>query len=177
MNRSDKAAAIVALNKAWKPVTNAILVDFSGLSVLQVNDLRRKVRAASSSYIVVKNRMARRAIEGTALAGLASYFEGPSGVAFNDNEPVTLAKALADFAKDHPALTLKVGVIDGKDVIGPEDLAALAKLPTLPELQAQLLSVIQAPATRLVRLLATPGTQLAQVIKARQEKIAESTQT
>ena len=176
MNRSDKATAIAVLNECWKPVTNAVLVDFTGLTVLQFNTLRRSIATVSSSCRVVKNRVALRAIEGTALAGLEPYFQGPTAAAYNDNDPVALAKALLDFAKDNPSLKVKAGVIDGEGVLEPAALAVLAKLPALPELRAQLLRVVQAPATRLVRLLAAPATQLAQVIKARADKLSESEQ-
>ncbi len=176
MKRSDKAAQITALNERWQPVKNAILVGFSGLTVMQVNELRRKVRDASSSYLVVKNRLAVRAVEGTPLERLARHFEGPTAVAFNDNEPVGLAKLLSEFAKDNPALTFKVGLIEGKDVLDVDGLKALASLPGLLELRARLLSVIQTPATQLVRLLSTPATQLARVLEARREKLSESAQ-
>ncbi|MFQ5720511.1 MAG: 50S ribosomal protein L10 [Acidobacteriota bacterium] len=174
MNRSDKVAAVAELNERWKPVKNAILVGFSGLAVEQANDLRRQIRTAESSYLVVQNRLAIRAAAGTPLEALIAGFAGPTAVAFNDNEPVGMAKVLADFSKENPALTLKAGVIDSHVVIDAEGLTALAKLPGLPELRAQMLRAIQGPATQLARLLATPATQLARVLQARQDKLAEN---
>ena len=174
MIRADKEAQISQLNERWQPVKNAILVGFTGLTVQQVNELRRKVRDADSSYLVVKNRLASRAAMGTALEPLADGFVGPTAVAYNDNDPVALAKLLSDFAKDNPEITLRAGVIEGSEVLDEGGLKTLAKLPGLPELRAQLLSVMQAPATRLVRLIGTPGTQLAQVIGARKKNLEES---
>jgi large subunit ribosomal protein L10 len=174
VNRTEKAAEIDALRQEFRQARNAFLVGFSGLTVPQVNDLRRKVRESSGSYRVVKNRLALRALEGTLLEPVAGRFQGPTGVAYNEGDPVALAKALSGFAKDNPGLSLRVAVVEGQQVVEDKGLQALAKLPSLPELQAQLLSLVQAPATKLVRLLSTPGTQTAQVLKARQEELAKS---
>jgi large subunit ribosomal protein L10 len=174
VNRTEKAAEIDALQQEFRQARNAFLVGFSGLTVPQVNDLRRKVRESSGSYRVVKNRLALRALQGTLLEPVADRFQGPTAVAYSDGDPVALAKALSGFAKDHPALTLRVAVLEGQQVVDDEGLAALAKLPTLPELRAQLLSLVSTPATQLVRLLSTPATQVARVLKARQEELAEA---
>ena len=174
MNRQEKAAQVASLTELWQPARNAILVGFSGLSVTQVNELRRKIRDASSHYLVVKNRLARRAVEGTLLAPLASQFEGPTAVAFNDKDPVELAKLLAEFAKNNPALTLRAGVVEGKEVLQEKDLKALARLPGLQDLRAHLLRVVQEQAARLVRLLHGPAVQIARVLEARREKLSES---
>lgn len=176
MNRAEKSSQIAVLKEGFKSANNAFLVGFSGLSVKQVTDLRGQIRAASSSYLVVKNRLAILAVEGTPMEPLASRFVGPTAVAYNDNDPVGLAKILAGFAKENEALTLRVAVIEGKTVIEDEEVQELSKLPSLPELQAQLLSVLLAPATQLARLLNTPGKQLAQVIQARKDNLSESGQ-
>ena len=175
MNRTEKAAEIDALQRTFQQARNAFLVGFSGLTVDQVNELRRKIRETSSSYRVVKNRLALRAVEGTALEPLAGQFQGPTAVACNDGDPGVLAKALAEFAKNHPALSLRVAVIEGKEVLDEAALEALARMPALPQLRAQLLGVLQAPAAKLVRLLSTPGTQLARALDARQRQLTEST--
>ena len=174
MNRSEKAAEIEYLQGAFKVAQNAFLVSFAGLSVSQMTELRQKLRETNSSYRVVKYRLARRAIEGSALELLSTEFKNSTAVAYNDNDPVALAKALSDFAKDNAALDIRVGVIDGKDVLDHDAIQALAKLPGLPELRAQLLSLLNTPATSLVRLLGTPGTELARVIYARRESLSEN---
>ncbi len=108
---------------------------------------------------------------GTALEKLVAAFEGTTGVAYAGDDPVALAKVLVDFSKDHPALKLKGGIVSGSQVLDADGVKALSSLPSLPELRARLLGVLQAPAGKLVRLLSTPGTQLAQVLKAHQDKL------
>ena len=147
---------------------------FSGLNVAQANELRRKVRESDSSYLVVKNRLASRAVKGTVLEPLADLFQGPTAVAYNEHDALALTKLLSEYAKANPELTLRAGVIEGAELLDEEGLNILAKLPGLQELRAQLLSLFQAPATGLVRLLATPGTQLVQVIEARKKNLEEA---
>ena len=173
MNREEKATEVAYLQEQFKSASNAFLVGFSGLSVEQADTLRRKVRETSSSFRVVKNRLAKRALSGSPMESLADGFTTSTAVAYNDNDPVVLAKALADFAKDNPALVVRSGIIDGKDVLDAEGFEKLSKLPSMPEMRAQLLSLISTPATQLVRLLGTPGTELARVLDARQSKLAE----
>ena len=132
------------------------------------------VPTIAPTCVTDERALALRALEGTLLEPVSNRFQGPTAVAYNDGDPVALAKALSGFAKDHPALSLRVAVLEGQQVVEDEGLVALAKLPSLPELRAQLLSLIQSPASQLVRLLSTPGTQTAQVLKARQEKLAEA---
>ena len=103
---------------------------------------------------------------------LAKQFEGPCAVATHDSDPVALAKTLADFAKSNPELALVAGLVDARDLLEQADVKRLSALPGLPGLRAQLLALIQTPATTLVRLLGTPGTQLARVVDARREKQA-----
>lgn len=174
MNRGEKVTEVEYLQGQFKGAQNAFLVDFTGLTVLQVNELRRKVRATSSSYRVVKNRLARHALPGTPLAALQDEFRDATAVAYNDNDPVALAKVLAEFAKDHPALTVRAGLMEGKDILDKEGAAALATLPGMQELRGQLANLLATPATQLVRLLSTPGSRLARVIDARGSKISES---
>lgn len=174
MNRGEKIAEVEYLQGQFKGAQNAFLVGFSSLTVLEINELRRQVRATSSSYRVVKNRLARHALEGTPLAPLKDEFRHSTAVAYNDNDPAALAKVLADFSKDHPALEVRVGLIEGKNILDKAGVVALAKLPSLQELRGQLAVLLATPATQLVRLLSTPGTQLARVIDAHGSKISES---
>jgi large subunit ribosomal protein L10 len=94
-------------------------------------------------------------------------------VAYSKNDPVALAKVLVDFAKDHPQLKVKAGVVSGSQMIDAEGVKALSTMPSLPELRSKLLGLLQAPASQLVRLLNTPASQLARVLKAHQEKAEE----
>ncbi|HVO13290.1 MAG TPA: 50S ribosomal protein L10 [Vicinamibacteria bacterium] len=170
MNRTEKQQLIDELHKEFQASPHAVLVDFKGLDVPSVTEFRRKVKAAGSRYRVVKNSLALRAAKGTALEKLSDRFLGTTGIAYTGDDPVALAKALVDFAKDHPALEMKVGVVSGSQVLDVAAVKSLSTMPGLPELRARLLGLLQAPASRLVRLLATPATQLAQVMKAHQEK-------
>ena len=174
MNRDEKATEIDYLKDQFKNATNAFLVGFSGLTVGQADELRRKVRESSSTYRVVKNRLAKRALAGSPLEALAGDFTLSTAVAYNDNDPVALAKALAEFAKDNPALIVRGGIIDGKDVLDAGAVEALSKLPGMQELRGQLLNLISTPATQLVRLLGTPGVELARVLDARRGKLEEA---
>jgi large subunit ribosomal protein L10 len=170
MNRTEKQELIEELHKEFAASPHLVLVDFRGLDVPSVTEFRRKVKASGSCYRVVKNSLALRAAKGTALEKLEDRFEGTTGVAYNGTDPVALAKVLTDFAKDHPQLAVKAGVVAGDQVLDAAGVRTLSTMPGLAELRAQLLGLLQAPAGRLVRLLATPATQLARVMKAHQEK-------
>jgi len=171
MNRTEKQALIDDLHQEFGQSPHAILVDFRGLSVPAVTEFRRKVRQSGSRYRVVKNSLALRALKNTPLEPLGGKFENTTGVAYTGNDPVALARTLVDFAKDHPQLVVKAGVVSGSQVLDAEGVKALSTMPSLPELRARFLGLLQAPATRLVRLLNAPGTQLVRVFKAREEKL------
>jgi large subunit ribosomal protein L10 len=173
MNRTEKEQLVAELHQEFAAAPHVVLVDFRGLSVPAATEFRRKIKAAGSRYRVVKNRLALRAAEGTPLEKLVAQFEGTTGIAWTGEDPVVLAKALVDFAKEHPALALKAGVVAGEQVLDAEGVKTLSTMPSLPELRSSLLGLLQAPATKLVRLLATPATQMAQVLKAHQDKIEE----
>ena len=173
MNRTEKQELVEKLHAEFEAAPHVVLVDFRGLSVPAATEFRRKVKAAGSQYRVVKNRLALRAAKGTALEKLDSEFEGTTGIAWTADDPVALAKALVAFSKENPALALKAGVVAGEQVLDADGVKALSLMPSLPELQASFLGLLQAPATKLVRLLSTPGTQMAQVLKAHQEKTEE----
>ncbi|HEX6738613.1 MAG TPA: 50S ribosomal protein L10 [Vicinamibacteria bacterium] len=170
MNRTEKQALIDDLHQEFGRSPHAILVDFRGLSVPAVTEFRRKVRGAGSRYRVVKNTLALRAIKDTPLEKLGPKFDNTTGVAYTGSDPVALAKVLVDFAKDHPQLVVKGAVVAGAQMLDASGVKALSTMPSLPELRAKLLGLLQAPASQLVRLLNTPASQLARVLKAHQEK-------
>lgn len=172
MNRGEKQTLIEELHTEFGKSPHAILVDFRGLTVPAVTEFRRKVRQAGSRYRVVKNSLALRAIQKTPLEGLAPKFDNTTGVAYTGGDPVTLAKVLVDFAKDHPQLVVKGAVVSGSQLLEPEGVKALSAMPSLNELRGRLLGLLQAPAARLVRVLNAPATQLSRVLKAQQEKQA-----
>jgi len=172
MNRTEKQTLIDNLHDEFGRSPHAILVDFRGLSVPAVTEFRRKVRQAGSRYRVVKNSLALRALKNTPLEPLAAKFENATGVAYTGADPVAMAKALMDFAKDHPNLVVKAGLVSGSQMLDADGVKALSSMPSLPELRAKLLGLLNAPASQLVRLLSTPAGQLARVLKAHQDKEA-----
>ena len=171
MNRTEKQQLIDELHKELASSPHAVLVDFKGLNVPAATEFRKRMRASGSRYRVVKNSLALRAVKGTALEQLESKFEGTTGIAYTGDDPVALARVLMDFAKDHPALSVKAGVVSGSQVLDAAGVKTLSMMPALPEMRARLLGLLQAPAVQLVRLLGTPGNQLARVMRAHQEKL------
>jgi len=129
------------------------LLEFRGISVPQVTDLRDRVREAGGEYLVVKNRLALRAVGGRALEALKEHFQGPTAAAWSQDDPVALAKALTEFAKEAPVIEFKAGLVDGA-VISADQVKEIAALPTRDELISKLVFLLQSPITRLVRTLA-----------------------
>jgi len=171
MNRSEKQQLIDELHAELAKSPNAVLLDFKGLSVPAATEFRRKLRASGSRYRVVKNSLALRAAKGTPLERLEAKLEGTTGIAYTGDDPVALAKVLVDFAKEHPALSVKAGVVAGSQLLDAEGVKALSTMPGLPELRAKLLGLLQAPTTQLVRLLGAPATQTVRVLQAHQDKL------
>ena len=170
MNRAEKDQLIAEAAKTFEAAQSIYLVNLAGLTVPQVTDLRRRIKAAKGSCRVVKNRLAIRGAKGTAAEPLAPHFKGPVGIVAHNTEPVTLAKVLSDFAKDHPTFGIGPAVVS-RAFMAHEDVKTLATLPSLPELRATLLGLFLAPATRLVRVLATPGQQVARAVEERRKQL------
>ncbi len=163
MNRTEKSQAVEALETDLAGTRNAILVGFAGLKVTEVTELRRQIRATKSKYRVVKNTLALRATKGTPLEAVSRHFSGPTGVAYNADNPVGLAKVLTAFAKTNPNLVFKGAVVEGLPVEAKE-IQAIAELPSREELIGKLLFVLQSPARRLVTVLSGPVRNLAGVV-------------
>jgi large subunit ribosomal protein L10 len=164
VNRSEKAELIASLNKNFQAVNLLVVTRQSGLTVAEVSDLRRKVRAAGASYRVSKNRLTRLALEGTAFKEIGSLLTGPTAIA-SSQDPVAAAKAVATFAKDNEKLTIVGGSLDGQ-MLDAEGVKQLASLPSLDELRAKLLALLQTPATRIAGVVQAPAGQLARVFGA-----------
>ncbi len=173
MDRTQKEAVVAELHEEFGRAGHAIVVDYRGLSVNDATEFRSQMRKAGCTYRVVKNSLALRALQGTAFEKLGDHFDDMTGVAYGGEDPAALAKALVGFAKTHPAIKVKGGLVEGEDVLDADGVKALSTLPSLPELRSMLLGVLQAPSAKLVRLLGTPATQLAQVLGQRQEKLGE----
>ena len=171
MNRTEKQQLIDELHSEFEQAPHAVILDFRGLGVNAATEFRRKVRASGSSYRVVKNSLALRAVKDTPFEKLGQHFDGTTGIAYTGQDPVGLAKLLVDFIKDNPQVKLKGGLVSGNQVLDAEGVKTLSTMPSLPELRAKLLGLMNAPAAKLVRLLATPATQMALVLKAHQDKL------
>lgn len=171
VTRADKQAELESLEGVFKGADAAILIDYKGINVPQVTDLRRELRKASSSYRVVKNTLAKRALKGTTFETLSAHFEGTTAVAYTATDPVALAKTLTAFMKNAPSLQIKAAVVQGQ-AIKPGQVTELANMPGKPELYAKLLFLLNAPATNLVRVLSAVPRDFVSVLAQAEKKRA-----
>ena len=170
MDKGEKATLVESLKKVFAETSVVVVTHYSGLTVKEISDLRRRIRAVGGSYQVAKNRLAKIALEGTQYAPIAKLFTGPTAFA-TSGDPVAAAKAAVDYAKTNQKLVILGGAM-GSTVLDQAGVKALAELPSLDELRGKIVGLIQAPASKIARLMSAPGAQLARVIQAYASKDA-----
>jgi large subunit ribosomal protein L10 len=164
MDRSQKAESVASLNAVFNEVSVVVVTRNLGLSVGQSTALRGKMRDAGASYKVAKNRLAKLAIKDTQYEGLGDYLTGPTALAWS-TDPVAAAKAAVDFAKTNDKLEI-VGGAMGSTVLDAAGVKALASMPSLDELRAKIVGLVNAPATKVATLVNAPASKLARVFGA-----------
>jgi large subunit ribosomal protein L10 len=164
MDRSQKAESVAQLNAVFNEVGVVVVTRNLGLSVKQSTDLRTKMREAGASYKVAKNRLAKLALKDTQYQGLEEYLVGPTALAWS-TDPVAAAKAAVDFAKTNDKLEI-VGGAMGSTQLDAAGIKALAAMPSLDELRAKIVGLVNAPATKVAQLVNAPAAKLARVFGA-----------
>ena len=164
MDRAEKREFVTSLNQVFSSTGSVVVAHYTGLTVAQMNDLRSKMRQAGGTVKVAKNRLAKIALQGTESEGMSALFSGQTLIAYSD-DPITAPKVAADFAKGNDKLVI-IGGAMGSTVLDADGVKALASLPSLDELRARLVGMINTPATRIAQVVNAPAAQLARVFGA-----------
>ncbi|MDO9306546.1 MAG: 50S ribosomal protein L10 [Pseudomonadota bacterium] len=164
MERAEKREFVTGLNEVFKNTGSVVVAHYAGLTVAQMNDLRSKMRAAGGTVKVAKNRLAIIALQGTDSESMKGLFKGQTLIAYSD-DPVAAPKVASDFAKGNEKLIILGGAM-GTTALDANGVKALATLPSLDELRAKLVGMIATPATRIAQVVNAPAAQLARVFGA-----------
>jgi large subunit ribosomal protein L10 len=164
VDRAEKKQAVAALHEVFTKARVVVVAHYSGLSVAQLQNLRKQARDAGASVQVAKNRLAKIALDGASVASIGSLLQGPTLMAYSA-DPVAAAKVAVAFAKDHDKFIILGGAM-GATALNIDGVKSLATLPSLDELRAKIVGLVQAPATKLARLSTAPAAKLARVFGA-----------
>ena len=165
MERAAKEALVTVLHEVFNNAGVVVVTHYSGLTVAQMSDYRNRMRAAGGSVKVTKNRLAKIALKDAEIGDIADLLKGPTCLAYSD-DPIVAAKIAVEYAKGNDKLVILGGAM-GNSVLDANGVKALAALPSLDELRGQLVGLIQAPATKIARIVQEPGGQLARVLQAK----------
>ncbi len=164
MDRAEKQELVTTLNESFSKISLLVVGHYSGLTVREITDLRRQMLAAGASFKVSKNRLTKLALQGTKFEAISNLLTGPTAIAYSA-DPIAAAKVAVDYAKKNDKFVLRGAVMSGQ-VLDVNGVKALAALPSLNELRAKLVGLVQAPATKIAGILQAPGGQLARVLAA-----------
>ncbi len=164
MDRAEKKELVGTLNEVFKTSNVVVVAHYAGLTVAEMQKLRRQMKQAGGAVKVAKNRLAKIALEGTDVAAIAALLKGPTVLAYS-GDPVAAPKVAVDFAKANEKFVILGGAM-GKTALNPDGVKALASLPSLDELRAKLIGLIQAPATKIAQVVNAPAAKLARVVEA-----------
>ncbi len=165
MDRAAKTALVASLNTAFKEVGVIVVAHNTGMVAAQSADFRKRVKAAGGFVKVTKNKLAKLALKDTGAEGMVEFLNGPTILAYS-KDPIAAAKATVEYAKGNEKLVILGGAM-GRIVLDANGVKALAALPSLDELRAKIIGLLNAPATKIARTIMEPGAQLARVIQAR----------
>ena len=164
MERAEKNALVASLHEKFEGAQVTLLASPQGLTVAEVTNLRRQLRAVNGEFKVTKNTLARLAVADTSYAPIGEMLVGANALVFGYSDPVSVAKVLVKYAEDNKKLQIRGGVLGGK-TLPPEAVSDLAKLPSREVLIAQLLGLLQAPASQLLRTINEPGARITRLIE------------
>ena len=170
MEKAKKTEVVEELKGVFAEAGSVVVAHYSGMTVAQMGDLRSRMRAGGASFKVAKNRLAVRALQGTAIEGIAHLFKGPTGIAYS-KDPIAASKIVSAYAKDNDKFIILGGSV-GATALDVNGVKALASLPSLDALRGKILGLLQAPATKIAGIVQAPAGQLARVIGAYSKKEA-----
>ena len=170
MERAEKRELVTELNGVFSGAGSVVVAHYTGLTVAQLSDLRKKMRAAGGSVKVAKNRLIKIALQGTKSEGMSDLFIGQTLIAYSE-DPIAAPKVAVDFAKINDKLVI-IGGAMGTTMLNDAGIKSLATMPSINELRAKLVGMISTPATRIASVLSAPAGQLARVLNAYSQKDA-----